>query len=294
MVDLPDKRGPKMLIADDDPGIVRFLAARCVKLGFEVQTACNGLQALSRANRFHPDVLIIDINMPEADGLSVTSRLLSQHKWRLDVIVITASSYVETAGRCESFGVFHVRKGLDLWQGVRSALAEIFPDLVGETEDPQPMTSAEMRLHPRVLLIDDDPSLGTFLTSRLRKLGVELVVAGDGVQALKYANTQDPAVIITNYAMPNCDAYYLLDKLRRATVTDRIPVFILSEKALDGVVRSRLQPYTSEYQAPLHFFEKPLDIDMLFTELQEYCAFIVNPNPREDHLYPSAETTEAG
>jgi DNA-binding response OmpR family regulator len=40
-------RVPKVLIADDDPGIVRFLANRCAKMGFEVQTPANGLQAMS-------------------------------------------------------------------------------------------------------------------------------------------------------------------------------------------------------------------------------------------------------
>jgi CheY-like chemotaxis protein len=46
-------------------------------MGFEVQTVVNGLQALMMAGRSHPDVLIVDINMPEVDGLSVCLRLLS-------------------------------------------------------------------------------------------------------------------------------------------------------------------------------------------------------------------------
>ncbi len=58
-------RVPKILIADDDRGIARFLATRCAKMGFEVQTAANGLQALIMARQNHPDVLIVDINMPE-------------------------------------------------------------------------------------------------------------------------------------------------------------------------------------------------------------------------------------
>ena len=62
---------PKMLIADDDPAIVKLLAERCSNLGFEVDTASNGVQALIKASRSHPDIMIIDINMPEADGLTV-------------------------------------------------------------------------------------------------------------------------------------------------------------------------------------------------------------------------------
>ncbi len=62
---------PKMLIADDDPLIVMALADRCARMGFEIETATNGLQAMIKASRSKPDILVIDVNMPEADGLSV-------------------------------------------------------------------------------------------------------------------------------------------------------------------------------------------------------------------------------
>jgi CheY-like chemotaxis protein len=104
-------QAPKVLIADDDPGIVRFLTNRCAKLGFEVQTAANGLQALIMATQNRRDVLIIDINMPEVEGLSVCLRTLHPDKTPINVVVITASSNPETVERCESFGAFYARKG---------------------------------------------------------------------------------------------------------------------------------------------------------------------------------------
>jgi DNA-binding response OmpR family regulator len=44
------EKPPKMLIADDDPSIVRLLADRCASVGFEVDTATNGIQALINAD----------------------------------------------------------------------------------------------------------------------------------------------------------------------------------------------------------------------------------------------------
>src|ERR1700677_1951033 len=110
----------KLLVADDDPGMSRFLARQCSKMGFEVQTAKNGLEALVMIRQHRPDVLIIDINMPEVDGLTVCERMLKWHKMSTGVIVIAAGSY--SVERCKSLGAFHVRKGIDLWNGVRSAL----------------------------------------------------------------------------------------------------------------------------------------------------------------------------
>src|SRR5690349_2589504 len=112
-IGLKEARVPRVLIADDDPGILRFIAGRVAKLGFKVQTATNGIQALILATQGHPDVLITDINMPEADGLSLTARLLQPNRTPIDVIVITASSYSDSLERCESFGAFYVRKGED-------------------------------------------------------------------------------------------------------------------------------------------------------------------------------------
>jgi DNA-binding response OmpR family regulator len=44
------EKPPRMLIADDDPSIVRLLADRCASVGFEVDTATNGIQALIKAD----------------------------------------------------------------------------------------------------------------------------------------------------------------------------------------------------------------------------------------------------
>src|SRR5580704_12697303 len=124
MIDMPPtgNQRPQVLIADDDPGILEFLADRCAKMGFEVRTATNGLQAVIMAMRNQPDVLIVDVNMPGLDGLSVCMRLLSPDRRSVDVIVVTGSSNPETAERCRSLGISYARKGPDMWDKVRSAL----------------------------------------------------------------------------------------------------------------------------------------------------------------------------
>lgn len=60
----------KILIADDDPCVLRAVADRCVRMGFDVETASNGLQVLIKAAQWQPDVLLLDVHMPEVDGLS--------------------------------------------------------------------------------------------------------------------------------------------------------------------------------------------------------------------------------
>ena len=77
---------PKMLIADDDPAVVRLLAKQCEKMGFAVETAANGMQLLIKARQMRPDILIVDVNMPELDGLEVLEVLHDDSPISIDTI----------------------------------------------------------------------------------------------------------------------------------------------------------------------------------------------------------------
>jgi CheY-like chemotaxis protein len=273
------QRLPTVLIADDDPGIARFLATRCTKMGFEVQTAANGLQALIMAGQNLPDVMIVDINMPEVDGLTVSVRMLDVRKKPTEVIVITASAYSDTVRRCESLGAFHVRKGLGLWNGVRSALIEIFPDMAHRiVAEEQSTFREELREHPRILVVDPDPSAGAFLTGRLRKCGVDTLLAHDAVQGYRMACGEAPSVIMLDYPMSNGDTHYLLSRLRNTAATDSIPVFVISERPIDGEIESNLKRNVCGRPGAARFFKKPLDTEQLFPALQKICALML-PHP---------------
>jgi CheY-like chemotaxis protein len=123
----PGETAPLILIADDDPAIVRLLADRCSLMGFEVETASNGTQALRRVRQGGVDTLIIDVQMPDLDGLSISAYLLEYSRRPLHVIVVTGRRDAETVGTCDSMGAFYVRKGAGFWENLDAALVEIYP-----------------------------------------------------------------------------------------------------------------------------------------------------------------------
>ena len=59
------------LIADDDAGIRDVLRMACEQAGFTVSMAADGQEALEMAGRLQPDLIVLDIGMPEMDGLEV-------------------------------------------------------------------------------------------------------------------------------------------------------------------------------------------------------------------------------
>ncbi|NIM47416.1 MAG: response regulator [Candidatus Aenigmarchaeota archaeon] len=102
----PTKTNKKVLIVDDDPYILKMYQ---LKLGFEdyeIETAENGKIALEKIKNFKPDVVLLDILMPEMDGFGVLEEMKkeSDHK-KTKVIVLTNFGEAENLEKAKSFGV---------------------------------------------------------------------------------------------------------------------------------------------------------------------------------------------
>lgn len=83
----------RVLLAEDDRGVRESLDRALRYEGFEVVTAADGRQALDRARSESPDLLVLDVMMPELDGLEVSRRLRSGGS-RLPILMLTARSEV--------------------------------------------------------------------------------------------------------------------------------------------------------------------------------------------------------
>ena len=95
----------KILVADDEPNIVRTIADRLEMSGYDVVTASDGLEAFERAQEESPDVIILDIIMPGLDGHGVLERIRqSDGTKHIPVIMLTAQSGTEDVFRANAAG----------------------------------------------------------------------------------------------------------------------------------------------------------------------------------------------
>lgn len=265
---------PRMLIADDDPAIVQLLAEWCRKAGFEVDTAADGIQALIKANRSHPDILVIDFNMPGPSGLSVCARLLERPTHSLNVVLITGNEKQENVERCEGFGISYVRKGSNFWSDFTLSLSETFPLMADKLTELglQPIRNVTGS-RPRVLIVDKDPSVEVFLRSRLNKHSVDSLFALAAPVGFRIACRERPNVIISDLTMPDGDIYYLLAKLRTTPATENIPVFAWTGQKLSEVDRQKLRRDVCGHLGVSQILEKSFDTTKLFSALQHLIAF---------------------
>lgn len=103
---------PLILVADDDADIVALVRLRLERAGYEVVTACDGLQAMAAVDERVPDLAVIDVMMPRMDGHEVVRALRSRPDTaRLPVIVLTAAVHDRVADASADAGVdVHMRK----------------------------------------------------------------------------------------------------------------------------------------------------------------------------------------
>jgi sigma-B regulation protein RsbU (phosphoserine phosphatase) len=101
-----DASRPKgnLLIVDDKPANLRLLASMLVEHEYKVRSAINGSLALTAAQAAPPDMILLDINMPEMNGFEVCEQLKADDKTR-DIPVIFISALDETADKVKAFSV---------------------------------------------------------------------------------------------------------------------------------------------------------------------------------------------
>ncbi len=89
----PAQRVPTALIIDDDPSNRNLLRRVLEKEGWQVQEAANGRPALHILENFQPDLILLDLMMPEMDGFEFAVRLRQNIQWRdIPVVVLTAKT----------------------------------------------------------------------------------------------------------------------------------------------------------------------------------------------------------
>jgi len=96
----------KILVIDDDPGVVSVLQNRLVANGYEVQTAADGVVGQQLVHSFAPDLIILDIVMPSLDGYSLYQEIRSEYNLKMKpIIVLTGKSEMGELLRIQGAGV---------------------------------------------------------------------------------------------------------------------------------------------------------------------------------------------
>lgn len=204
----------KILVIDDDINFLDLINRKLSKEGYLVFTANNGRLGLDKANKLIPDIIILDIVMPDMDGWTVYQKLkktplLSQ----IPVIIVTIGDYEKMA---KDFGVLDFLSKPIKWKNLDIILSKY-----------KVISKAK-----HILVIDDDSATRIILRKMLVKDGWRVDEAENGKVALNRIKKEKPELILLDLLMPVMDGFNFLKIIKSEELFADIPIIVITSKDL--------------------------------------------------------------
>jgi CheY-like chemotaxis protein len=211
--------------------------------GCRVITAVNGRQAVELAQSERPDLITMDLRMPDMDGRAAIDRLNNTPDLsHIPVIVISEISIGSMP-----IGDAFIDKPIDedlLLASIGRLMGSGAPSLTARPAPDQPRSNGET---PLVMVVDDDPAIRSYLTQIMEHEGYQVAQAENGRRALDLAQEKRPDLITMDLRMPDMDGRTAIASLRADVGLRQIPIIVIS-----------VHP-ERERAGGDAFFEKPVD-----------------------------------
>jgi CheY-like chemotaxis protein len=173
-------RQTRILVVDDDPNIRELLTQEFTESGYQVDLASNGREALAHVRRDRPDLIVLDVMMPEMNGFDVAA-VLKNDPQTMDIPIVILS-IVQDRDRGFRLGVDrYLTKPID---------TELLFKEVGALIE-------QKKSHKRVLVVDEDATTVRTLTDVLTARGYSVLEA-NGHDLVDRARSLQPDIIMLN------------------------------------------------------------------------------------------------
>lgn len=207
-----------ILVIDDERMICDLLRSVFSAHGHEVVTATSGREGLELFRQRKPRFTLLDIHMPEMDGIEVLQKIRAIDP-DAPVIMLTGHGTDSLEIRARGLGVTDfLRKGLPL-----ETLVKTMDKAMQKQAKAMEAPSGAVRMEeapagnpeaPSVLVVDDEPQIRSLVSQYLTRRGYRVRVAPDGPTALAMVKEETPHFVILDMYMPGMNGLELLRELR--------------------------------------------------------------------------------
>ncbi len=206
-----NKNAKTVLIIDDDPTVSELMKRHLLKEKYNVVVAPNGKDGVKLAREITPDVITLDILMPEMDGWSVLRTLKADPK--VSNIPVIMASILDEKNKGFSLGAADfLSKPVQ-----KDYLMKAIRNLIGDKDN------------LKICLIEDDNSLRFTIKEILEKQNVKIVEAENGKVGISVLENEEikPDLILLDLMMPVMNGFEFL-KVIRETELSNIPILVLT------------------------------------------------------------------
>jgi PAS domain S-box-containing protein len=222
-----------VLVIDDDENVRELVERTLSHAGLQVLTAASGEEGIALAHAHLPQVITLDVMMPDMDGWSVLGRLKADPQ--LSNIPVIMLTIVDDKTRGFALGAAdYLTKPVD-----RDRLLTLVESYgrASETGDQRTNNGAT------VLVVEDDTTTREMLRKMLEKEGWKVTEADNGTAALGRMSEHKPDLVLLDLMMPQMDGFEVIRVMRSTMLWRSIPIVVLTAMDLTPADRMRLNGY---------------------------------------------------
>ena len=225
--DIVGDSGPLVLIVDDDTSTQDLIRRMLKTQNFRMAGALKGSSGLELAKSLKPDVILLDIYLPDQDGWKVLEQLKSDPELAETPVFIISVTEAEKEADLSGVQKF-LHKPID---------RETFLDAIREV-------GISLEETTRVLVVDDDADAREIIGRVLSAQGVEYVEAKNGAEALNMVN-DGFSMIVLDLDMPVMNGFEFMRSIDGLDNLKDIPIIVFSGMELDAEQSETVNQYTA-------------------------------------------------
>ncbi len=229
----PNLTGKKILLVDDNPANIGVLIQTLKAGRFEISTASNGKTAIELVHKFNPDIILMDVMMPQMGGFEVCQHLKANEETsEIPIIFITGKTGVEDIEKGFSVGcVEYITKPFQvdevynriqthLLLGIHKRKKELF-----QGKDPSSIDGM------KVMIVEDNRTNIDILRTTLEPLNLTLSIAINGKVAVDLIPRVQPDLVLLDIMMPEMNGFEVCRIVKENVFTKNIPIILISAKS---------------------------------------------------------------
>jgi CheY-like chemotaxis protein len=216
----------KVLIVEDDQTLREILATKLKTQGYVTFQEENGKDSVQKILAIKPDLILLDIDMPEKNGYEVLEEIHKNQMCKdIPVIIISNSGQPVEIERVLALGAKdYIIKANFSPNEILDKMSKYLPQKVVSSPEATKKKNADIK----ILVVEDDEFLGELAMMRLKKEGYNISFVADGMQALETIEKEIPDLMLLDIVMPKMDGFEVLKKIKADSRYAKIIVIIFS------------------------------------------------------------------
>jgi signal transduction histidine kinase/CheY-like chemotaxis protein len=261
-------RGKSVLIVDDNATNLMVLTLQCDFWGIKVATANSGKEALRLLKDFSYDLGILDMQMPEMDGMMLAREIRAEMSMRqLPLIMLTSVGFNTESPELKKLFSYYVNKPVKHTQLAEVIAKILSPDKKNESKksaDFEKLGETAKKYPFTILLVEDNMINQKLITNVFKLLGYKTDMAANGIEALEALKRKYYDLIFMDIQMPLMNGYEATRIIVEHRREERPLIIAMTANAMAGDREKCIEAGMQDY------ISKPMKIEILIKVIHHW------------------------